>query len=199
MTETQKKRGRPKCFKEDDALEAALRVFLKRGFEGSSLDDLTKELGINRPSLYSTFGNKEDLFITALRKYHKKYQTHFAALLEKDLPPKEMIREWLFGFINNYQTQEIPVGCLIVNSTILASENHPRIAEEIKSFHELNEKLLTDYFESEKQKGRFSGNAAKTSQFYNAIVQGMAVLHRNQCNQSVLENIASTAMDAYPE
>ena len=199
MTDTKKGRGRPRCFEKDVALDAALCVFLERGYEGSSLDDLTNELGINRPSLYSAFGNKEELFITALKRYHQKYQTHFAELVEKNLQPKEMIKEWLSWFLQNYKTQENQVGCLIVNSTILSSEEQPNIAEVIQNFHKLNEKLMTDYFEVECEKGRFSGDATKISQFYNAVVQGMAVLQRNNCDYSVLENIVETALNAFPE
>ena len=196
----EKKRGRPRCFEKDEALDAALGVFLEHGYEGSSLDDLTKALGINRPSLYSAFGNKEELFVTVLRRYHAKYCAYFSSLLDKGLAPKETISEWLSWFLENSRTQkEEQLGCLIVNSTLLAGESHPRIAEELKAFHDLNEKLLKDYFQNEKKKGRFSGDAVATSQFYNAIVQGMAVLHRSQHDYGALENIASNAMNAWPE
>ena len=195
MKEIEKKRGRPRCFEKDEALDAALGVFLEHGYEGSSLDDLTNALGINRPSLYSAFGNKEELFLTVLKRYHGRYYAYFTSLLEKGLAPKETISEWLSWFLENSRTQkEEQLGCLIVNSTLLAGENHPKIAEELKAFHDLNEKLLSDYFGSEIEKGRLSGDAAGLSQYYNAVVQGMAVLHRSQRDYSALENIASNAM-----
>ena len=200
MQEMEKKRGRPRCFEKDEALNAALGVFLEHGYEGSSLDDLTNALGINRPSLYSAFGNKEELFVAVLRKYHGNYCAYFASLLDKGLAPKETINEWLSWFLENSRTQkDEKLGCLIVNSTLLASANHPKIAEELKAFHDLNEKLLRDYFQSEIEKGRLSGDAAALSQYFNAVVQGMAVLHRSQRDYSALENIASNAMNALPE
>ncbi len=61
--------GRPRVFDVDEALDRALRVFWRKGYEGASLSDLTKAMRINRPSLYAAFGNKEALFRRALDRY----------------------------------------------------------------------------------------------------------------------------------
>src|SRR5450755_342863 len=61
--------GRPREFDIEEALDRALRVFWRKGYEGASLPDLTAAMGINRPSLYAAFGNKEELFRKALDRY----------------------------------------------------------------------------------------------------------------------------------
>src|SRR5437588_3756269 len=63
------KRGRPRCFDESCALDSALQVFWRKGYEGASLPELTRAMGINRPSLYAAFGNKEALFRQVLDRY----------------------------------------------------------------------------------------------------------------------------------
>src|SRR5439155_18551737 len=61
--------GQPRSFDLDKALDAALQVFWRKGYEGASLSDLTQAMGINRPSLYAAFGDKETLFRKALDRY----------------------------------------------------------------------------------------------------------------------------------
>lgn len=61
--------GRPREFDPDLALQKALEVFWKKGYEGASLPDLTEAMGINKPSIYATFGNKEQLFLKAIELY----------------------------------------------------------------------------------------------------------------------------------
>src|SRR5579863_5602053 len=63
------KMGRPREFSEATALDAAMRVFWEKGYEGASLDDLTQAMGINRSSLYASFGDKEELFNRVIARY----------------------------------------------------------------------------------------------------------------------------------
>ena len=69
MNETKAIRGRPRAFDMDKALDAALDLFWRKGYEGTSIADLTKAMGINPPSLYAAFGGKETLFHQALDRY----------------------------------------------------------------------------------------------------------------------------------
>ena len=68
-------RGRPRVFDADAALDAALAVFWRHGYEGASLTDLTAAMGINRPSLYAAFGNKESLFRRVMDRYAERGRT----------------------------------------------------------------------------------------------------------------------------
>src|SRR5215471_11091889 len=75
-------RGRPRMFDKDAALTAAMFLFWERGYEGVSVDDLTEAMGISPSSLYSSFGSKEELFLTALDKYEKEIGMYWVPILE---------------------------------------------------------------------------------------------------------------------
>ena len=79
MNETKAIRGRPRAFDMDKALDARARLFWRKGYEGTSIADLTEAMGINPPSLYAAFGGKEALFRQALDRYEAKH----AVLLER--------------------------------------------------------------------------------------------------------------------
>src|SRR5690349_10149725 len=91
-------RGRPRAFDIDDALERAMEVFWRKGYEGASLPDLTKAMGINRPSMYAAFGNKEALFRLALDRYAQGPARYVSEALAAPTA-REAIHRLFFGVI----------------------------------------------------------------------------------------------------
>src|SRR5947207_13461768 len=105
--------GRPRAFDADKALDKALKVFWRKGYEGASLPDLTAAMGINRPSLYAAFGNKEELF----RKVIARYVDGPASFVRKALeaPTARVAAERLLsGAIALVTDPRNPRGCLLV-------------------------------------------------------------------------------------
>src|SRR6185503_15427259 len=86
--------GRPREFDLDEALDRALEVFWRKGYEGASLPDLTKAMKINRPSLYAAFGNKEALFRKAIDRYVERTMAHVGEALRE--PTARGVVERLF-------------------------------------------------------------------------------------------------------
>src|SRR4029077_803517 len=105
--------GRPRSFDIDLALDRALNVFWRKGYEGTSLPDLTKAMRINRPSLYAAFGNKETLFHKVIERYAAGPAAYFeAALLQ---PTARAVVEHLFrGSVDLLTDRRHPGGCLAV-------------------------------------------------------------------------------------
>ena len=87
-------RGRPREFCVDYALAQALRVFWEKGYDGTSLTDLTDAMGITRPSLYAAFGNKEALFRKALDLYEREKLDYIGKALEKPITTRRRTGEW---------------------------------------------------------------------------------------------------------
>ena len=103
-------RGRPRAFDADVALERAMHVFWAKGYEGAALSDLTGAMGINRPSLYAAFGNKEQFF----RKVLDRYATGPLAYFEKAraaTKARDVIEKILLGAANMASDARLPAGC----------------------------------------------------------------------------------------
>src|SRR5438046_9448921 len=105
-------RGRPRTFDVDKALDRALNVFWRKGFEGASLPDLTRAMRINRPSLYAAFGNKEQLFRKALDRYAEGPARYVREALEESTA-RAVAQQLLRGTIDLATDRRHPRGCLM--------------------------------------------------------------------------------------
>ena len=194
--------GRNRSFDKESALEQAMLIFWKNGYPGTSLSDLTNAMGINKSSLYSTFGNKEKLFIQAVDLYSNKYGLVHADELfkmEKKLP--ERIRNYLLSIAQMITRFDLPTGCLICNSTSeIAGNCLPDNA--IKNISAMNQKTtisLTTFFEKEQYEGNLNGRySAKTLANYLLTLQfGLAISARNGTDIEELKEVINFSIGQF--
>jgi TetR/AcrR family transcriptional repressor of nem operon len=107
---------RPRRFDESQVVDLAMEMFWTRGYEGTSVADLTAELGVHPGSLYRTFGDKHQLFLRALDRYRETQAKPLAPTLLAGGPVLPRIRAVLVGFITLAAEQDRPRGCLVANS-----------------------------------------------------------------------------------
>jgi AcrR family transcriptional regulator len=123
---TARPRGRPRSFDEKQALDAAVRVFRSKGYDGTTVDDLVEGMGVGRPSLYAVFGDKRAIFLRALRAYGEEK----GALGAKALFAPQTLRDSLAGFlrhaVENATEEGSAPGCLIVCVAPLANDEEAR-------------------------------------------------------------------------
>src|SRR5579859_1340790 len=108
-------------FDVDQALDGALDVFWRKGYEGTSMSDLTEAMGITRPSLYATFGNKEELFRKALDRYDSTCMA-FTREAMKQPTARAVVDRLLHGFADAQTDPAHPSGCLGMNGALACSE-----------------------------------------------------------------------------
>ena len=110
--------ARPRAFKDDDVLDAAIACFWRRGLEGTSVRDLAAEMGINGPSLYNAFGDKRSLFVQSLERYAARSMRERIERLECQQTPKAAVQMFFQEVIARSLSDPDHRGCLIVNSAL---------------------------------------------------------------------------------
>jgi TetR/AcrR family transcriptional regulator, copper-responsive repressor len=144
-----KRRGRPRAFEPETALTRAMDVFWQDGFAATSLDDLSAATGLNRPSLYGTFGDKRALYLRAYRQYRKRVNEEFAPLFQARAPLRAKLRRILLAALELYLSgEEGPRGCFTVLTTssdaVADPEVRALVAEAIDSTDRAFGRLFAD-------------------------------------------------------
>jgi AcrR family transcriptional regulator len=192
--------GRPRAFDPETALEAALRVFWTKGYEGTALSDLTAAMRINRPSIYATFGNKEALFRKALDRYNVK-MTGFTAEALK-LPTARAVAERLMvGTADLLSCPENPKGCLMVQGALACGDEADPIRRELISRRATGETALRERFERAKVEGDLPAAAdpADLARYVMAVMHGMSVQSAGGASREDLQGVIDFSMRAWPQ
>jgi len=130
MTEevVRRPRGRPRGFAPEEVLQRVRDVFIEKGFAGASLDELSEAAGLNRPSLYAAFGDKEQLYIHALRHYGMQGVAGIDAIFAGKGPIGKRLGQVFKGAIDIYTAPPFPRGCMIVGTAAVEAPTRPKIA-----------------------------------------------------------------------
>ena len=121
-------RGRPRGFAPEEVLQRVRDVFIEKGFAGASLDELSEAAGLNRPSLYAAFGDKEQLYIHTLRHYGQHGVAGIDAIFGGKGPIDKRLGQIFKGAIDIYTAPPYPRGCMIVGTAAVEAPTRPKIA-----------------------------------------------------------------------
>lgn len=191
--------GRSREFDVNQALDAALCVFWRKGYEGASYTDLTKATGVERPALYSAFGNKEALFRRVLERYYEHYLDYLPAALE--LSTSRQVAEHILRSAAELHTRYPDrTGCLGINGALAGSDEAEPIRRALIDARANGEKSLRERFERARQEGDLpeAANPRALAAYVMTVLHGMAVQAKAGFSRDVLEAIVDQALSTWP-
>ena len=191
--------GRPRAFDMNEALDRAMEVFWRKGYEGASLVDLTAAMGINSPSLYAAFGNKEGLFRAVLDRYDQTRAGFLTDVLEAPTA-REAAARFLRGVADRATDPDDPPGCLLVQSGLSCGDAAAKIPEELARHRAGAELTLRERFECAKSQGDLPKDAdpAALARYLVAVSNGMCVQASSGTARKDLRQVAEMALAVWP-
>ena len=191
--------GRPRSFDPDRALDAAMRVFWRKGYEGTSLTDLTRAMKINRPSLYAAFGDKQQLFRKALARYADGPNAFFREALEA-ATAREVAERLLMGSADMLGDPRNPRGCLGVQSALACGEGAEAIRRDLILFRKNAERAIRHRFERAKSERDLPPTAdpRELASYISTVIRGLAVDAASGARREELRRVARMALKAWP-
>lgn len=200
-TPPRRPRGRPRGFDREQALETAMQLFWRQGFEATSLSELTAAMGIAPPSLYAAFGSKEGLFREALHRYLQQFRARHAASLQAPGVSARAAFARLFdtiadGFAGCGQRN----GCMLVAAEVSGVGAAGPLREEIAA----HRRSIEAGFRARIERGQHEGDvpadcdAAGLAKFLATVVQGLSIQARDGASAAELRDVLRAALRAWP-
>jgi len=182
----------------EKALDLAMRLFWRKGYEGTSLSDLTNTLGITRPSLYAAFGNKEKLFRLVLDRYEVVAGAYRAKALEAPTA-KAVAQQLLEGAAELHGDKRNPPGCLGVQGALACGDEADPLRRELVARRLAGERAICRRLERAKREGDLPGNSkpADLARYLSAVIYGITILAAGGSDRRELHSVATLALQQW--
>ena len=176
-----------------------MRVFWQKGFDGASLTDLTDAMGINRPSMYAAFGNKEELYSRTMERYVKARSQHLGEYLGASTS-RESVELVLRDAVTRFTDPNNPSGgCFGMQGAMACADLSLQLKEHIEEMHVALEKALRQRFSRAIDDGELPrGSAADLARFYAVIYQGLAFQAKAGAGRKELYRVVDMALEKWP-
>jgi AcrR family transcriptional regulator len=199
QNESSVRMGRPRSFDIDRALDRALQVFWRKGYEGTSLSDLTKAVGVNRPSLYAAFGEKEALFRKALDRYLNGPAAYVREAL-KEPTARAVVERLLRSAADLNAAPGNPGGCLMVQGALACGEEADSMRRELAACRAAGEAALRRRLERAKSDDDLPADTdpADLARYVATILYGIAVQAAGGASRSKLQRVVEMTLRTLP-
>ncbi|HEX4779896.1 MAG TPA: TetR/AcrR family transcriptional regulator [Usitatibacter sp.] len=193
-----KARGRPRSFDRESALAAAMDVFWKKGFEAASISDLTEAMGINPPSLYAAFGDKEQLFLEAMERYERSRGD--SCPYSDEATARAAIERLLTYMATDLTGSDHPRGCMMLMAVATSANASARLKKavtdkRVAAREHLRARIKRGIEEGDVPRG---ADASALADFYSTVMNGMAMMARDGVSRRSLLATVEQAMQLFP-
>jgi AcrR family transcriptional regulator len=191
--------GRQKEFDTEVVLEEAMKVFWRKGYDGASITDLTEAMGIARPSLYSTFGTKEELFEAALARYEQGPSSYLEGALAQPTS-RQVAEELLRGAADLHADPASPAGCMSVQGALVGAEDAGGPTGRLAISRNEAERRVRLRLEGAVEEGDLPDDAdpAALAAFLRTVTYGMAVRAASGADRDELQAVIDQALRSWP-
>jgi TetR/AcrR family transcriptional regulator, copper-responsive repressor len=193
-------RGRPREFDREEILERAMRLFWERGYDSTSVSDLTEAMGITAPTLYSTFGDKKGLFLEALNRYEAGQGQFVIRALSEEPTAERAIERLLLDTVDFFFVPDNPKGCMMVLSATNCTVESLDIRDELAERRRAGERVLRARIAAGRDAGEMPPNTdvdALTGMVV-ATLFGLSLKARDGASRVALKKIVAQLMQAWP-
>ena len=187
--------GRPTEFDREEALNKAMGLFWRNGYEATGLSDLTNEMGIGRQSLYNAFGDKHSLFVEALKHYACQNSQPLIDTLRAPGSGVKNIRQVLEGAVSQLTSGNC-CGCLLTNATVELAPHDDEVAQVVRSTINRVEAAFKNALDCAVEAGEIPADtdSKAMAKFLNNTLQGMVVLGKASASRSALRDVVKIAL-----
>ncbi|WP_180686708.1 TetR/AcrR family transcriptional regulator [Streptomyces gossypiisoli] len=191
-------RGRPRSFDRATALEKALMAFWERGYEATSVSDLTRVMDIGAPSLYAAFGDKRSLFEEVVQEYGTRYGFFTERALAEEPTARAAVERTLREAAVQYTEPGHPHGCLVIHAA--ANCSTPEVEQSLRARRNANIAAFENRIKADIAAGELppDTDAAALARHAGAMIQGMSQQARDGASRAELESLAEIAMAIWP-
>nr|WP_276553733.1 TetR/AcrR family transcriptional regulator [Shinella kummerowiae] len=184
----------------DVGLDVAARLFWEHGYEGTSIADLTKAMGITPPSLYATFGSKEELYKQALDQCIEREGKCRGEALQTEKTAYEAIAFYLHDVVQGITQPDKPHGCIVSTAVLQHSEENESVARDVAARREAAMQAIKLRFDRAVCEGELPADTDTDTlaRFYMAVVQGMSAQAYDGACRERLKQLADVALSAWP-